>query len=71
MKSGHSEASPNGRAEQAAQAILALINSRPRSPRTDEIVAIINSLDLTAAAAPSCPHCGTLDREYGPINHQP
>jgi hypothetical protein len=40
MKSGHSEVLPNGRAEQAAQAIVALINSRPRSPRTDEIVAI-------------------------------
>jgi hypothetical protein len=54
--------------EQAAQAIVELINSRPRSPRPEEIADIIKKL---AAAKPpaTCSHCDLerdLDREYGP-----
>ena len=54
--------------EQAAQAIIDLINSRPRSPRPDEIADIIKKL---AAARPpaTCSHCDLerdLDREYAP-----
>jgi hypothetical protein len=54
--------------EQAAQAIVELINSRPRSPRAEEIADIIKKL---AAAKPpaTCSHCDLerdLDREYGP-----
>jgi hypothetical protein len=56
--------------EQAAQAIVDLINSRPRSPRPDEIADIIKRL---AAARPpaTCAHCDLereLDREYGPAS---
>lgn len=56
--------------EQAAQAIVELINSRPRSPRPDEIADIIKKL---AAARPpaTCSHCDLdrdLDREYGPAS---
>ena len=57
-----------GSPEQAAKAIVELINSRPRSPRPDEIADIIKKL---AAARPpaACSHCDLerdLDREYGP-----
>ena len=52
-------------AEQAAQAIVELINSRPRSPRPDEIAEIIRKLAIVPPPA-SCSHCDDLDREYGP-----
>lgn len=58
-------------AEQAAQAIAELINSKPRSPRPDEILAIIDALVRPTTATSSCPHCTALDREYGPIVHSP
>lgn len=51
-------------AERAARAIVALINSRPYSPRQDEIEQIIEKHVLaTAAPGPSTP--SGLD-EYGP-----
>jgi hypothetical protein len=67
MRSAHREPVVSG-PEQAAQAIVELINSRPRSPRPDEIADIIKKL---AAARPpaTCSHCDLerdLDREYGP-----
>jgi len=57
--------------ERAAQAIVELINSRPRSPRPEEIVAILDTLVRSPAATASCRHCAALDREYGPIVHSP
>lgn len=57
-------ASANG-AEQAAQAIVELINARPRSPRRDEIADIIKTF-ATAEPPAACGHCDALDREYGP-----
>ncbi len=54
-------------AEQAAQAIVELINSRPRSPRPDEIADIIRKLAVARSPAP-CSHCDGLDREYGPAS---
>lgn len=66
MKSVHAQASMGSRAEQAAQAIMDLINSRPRSPRRDEIEAIIDKLADTATGTVCCPQCAALDREYGP-----
>jgi len=62
MSPARPEAGPIGSAEQAAQAIVELINSRPRSPRPDEIAEIIRKL---AIAQPSA-HADDLDREYGP-----
>jgi hypothetical protein len=59
----------DGGAERAARAIIELINSRPASPRQDEIVAIITRLAverITPAPASSA-DCDALDREYGPI----
>jgi hypothetical protein len=71
MTSLHSTTSVSNGTEQAAMAIVELINAQPRSPRPDEIVAIINSLVRSTAAAASCPQCTALDREYGPITHCP
>jgi hypothetical protein len=51
-------------AERAARAIVELINSRPLSPRQDEIMAIIKEL----AVEPTMPvplDCDGLD-QYGP-----
>ncbi len=70
MNPAHPAAAASAPAEQAAQAIIDLINSRPRSPRPDEIAAIIRKTG-TATAPATCPHCDSLDREYGPIIHQP
>lgn len=57
----------DGAAERAAQAIVDLINARPRSPRPDEIAAIIRKLAVPAPAGPgTCPHCDDAYREYGP-----
>jgi hypothetical protein len=56
-----------GSPEQAAKAIVELINSRPRSPRPDEIADIIKK--VAGARPPTCSHCDlerALDREYGP-----
>jgi hypothetical protein len=53
-------------AEQAAQAIVDLINARPRSPRPDEIAAIIRRLAVPPAGNATCPHCDDPYREYGP-----
>lgn len=54
-------------AERAARAIIELINSRPISPRQDEIVAIIKRLAVegTAPAPASSPDCDGLG-QYGP-----
>jgi hypothetical protein len=52
--------------EQAAQAIVKLINSRPSSPRHDEIAAIIRRLVVTASAPAGRSNRDALDREYGP-----
>jgi hypothetical protein len=60
-------AHPVNSAEQAAQAIIELINSRPTSPRPDEIVEIIRQLAVARPSA-SCSHCHALDREYGPAS---
>jgi hypothetical protein len=70
MKHAHAPDAADSGAERAARAIVELINSRPRSPRPDEIVAIINALVRPPAAATPCPHCAALDREYGPILHR-
>lgn len=58
-------------AQKAAQAIVELIHSQPRSPRPDEIVPIIDALVRSTAITAFCPHCTALDREYGPIVHCP
>lgn len=70
MKSTHSPTAKSTCAESAAKAIVELINSRPRSPRQDEIVAIISSLVPPPVAAAGCPHSAALDREYVPILHR-
>lgn len=57
--------------EQAARAIVDLINSRPNSPRPDEIAEIIDKLAVPDVATRSCPNCTNLDREYGPIISRP
>ncbi len=60
-------AATDGAAERAAQAIVDLINARPRSPRPDEIAAIIRKLAVSEPAPPgTCPHCDDAYREYGP-----
>jgi len=54
---------PDRAVELAAQAIVDLINSRPTSPRKDEIADIIARLaDATPASASK-----RLNAEYGPI----
>jgi hypothetical protein len=65
MTAAHAHSAPVSGAEQAAQAIVDLINARPRSPRQDEIADIIKSFAVTAPAG-ACGHCDALDREYGP-----
>jgi hypothetical protein len=50
-------------ADRAARAIVALINSRPYSPRPDEIAAIIEK--LATDPTPARPAPSSLD-EYGP-----
>jgi hypothetical protein len=52
-------------AEAAARAIIELINSRPTSPRQEEIVAIIRRLSAEATPVPPAARDG-LD-EYGPV----
>ena len=56
-------------AEQAAKAIVELINARPRSPRPEEIAAIIEKLAMPSPVKATCPHCDGLDGEYGPAIH--
>jgi hypothetical protein len=51
-------------AERAARAIVELINSRPLSPRQDEIMAIIKELAVEATM-PVPLDCDGLD-QYGP-----
>jgi hypothetical protein len=63
--SAHAHSAPASGAEQAAQAIVDLINARPRSPRQDEIADIIKTFTTTPPPA-TCGHCDALDREYGP-----
>jgi hypothetical protein len=70
MNPVHSATATDSAAERAAQAIVELINSRPRSPRPDEIAAIIKRLALSGTATASCPHCEGLDREYGPARRR-
>lgn len=53
-----------GNATQAAHAIIQLINSRPQSPRQEEIVAIIERLVTRSLLAQQAVPSG-LD-EYGP-----
>lgn len=65
MKPVHS-APADGAAELAAQAIVELINARPRSPRPDEIAAIIRKVAVPPAVPSTCPHCNDAYREYGP-----
>ena len=63
MKREVKQSRPHDSAEQAAHAIMQLINSRPQSPHHQEIVAIIERLvtgPLQVRQAPS-----GLD-EYGP-----
>ena len=65
MKPTHSVPA-DGAAERAAQAIVELINARPRSPRPDEIAAIIRKVAVPPLAPTTCPHCDDTFREYGP-----
>jgi hypothetical protein len=65
MTVAHAHSAPVSGAEQAAQAIVDLINARPRSPRQDEIADIIKSFATTAPST-ACGRCDALDREYGP-----
>jgi hypothetical protein len=59
---------PNHSLALATQAIINLINSRPVSPRHDEIAAIIER--MVVARPPPEPSamskCRELDEEYGP-----
>lgn len=72
MKTVHSGIQSDGAAEQAAQAIIELINAQPRSPRPDEIAAIIRKVAVPPAVPATCPHCDDAYREYGPaIRPQP
>jgi hypothetical protein len=64
MKPAHPTIPADGAAEQAAQAIVELINAQPRSPRPDEIAAIIRRVAVPPA---TCPHCDDAYREYGPV----
>lgn len=69
MSPAHPETATLSGAEQAAQAIVELINSRPRSPRPDEIAEIIRRFTPRGIAAAPCSHCEQdLDREYGPVS---
>ena len=52
-------------AERAARAIVELINSRPLSPRQDEIMAIIIKELAVEATMPAPLDCDGLD-QYGP-----
>lgn len=65
MTAAHSHPTPARGADEAAQAIVELINARPRSPRRDEIADIIKTF-ATAPPPAACGHCDALDREYGP-----
>jgi hypothetical protein len=72
MKPVHPAIPADGAAEQAAQAIVELINAQPRSPRPDEIAAIIRKVAVPPARPATCPHCDDAYREYGPaIRPQP
>lgn len=72
MKPVHPAIQSDGAAEQAAQAIVELINAQPRSPRPDEIAAIIRKVAVPPAVPATCPHCDDAYREYGPaIRPQP
>ena len=72
MKPVHAGIPADGAAEQAAQAIVELINAQPRSPRPDEIAAIIRKVAVPQAVPAACPHCDDAYREYGPaIRPQP
>ena len=59
----HAGAATERGSDRAARAIVALINSRPYSPRQDEIAAIIEKLAIDRT--PSPPARSSLD-EYGP-----
>ena len=61
------DATSNYRVKQATQAIVELINSRPRSPRPDEISAIIAEMVVEPASDPPACDCRLLDAEYGPV----
>ena len=68
MRPAQPEPATASSAEPAAKAIVDLINSRPRSPRPDEIADILRKLAATRPQA-TCSHCDLerdLDREYGP-----
>ena len=56
-------AAPERGSDRAARAIVALINSRPYSPRQEEIAAIIEKLAIERTPPPPAP--SGLD-EYGP-----
>ena len=72
MKPVHAGIPSDGAAEQAARAIVELINAQPRSPRPDEIAAIIRKVAVPQAVPATCPHCDDAYREYGPaIRPQP
>ena len=62
-KANENQHTDNG-AGPAAHAIVQLINSRPQSPRYEEIVAIIERLVVKPMRRPNADACG-LD-EYGP-----
>lgn len=65
----HSATLAPSAADHAAQAIVELINARPRSPRPEEIAAIIKKLAVPSPTKATCPHCDGLDLEYGPVIH--
>jgi hypothetical protein len=68
MSPAHPEAETVSGPDQAAQAIVELINSQPRSPRLDEIADIVRKFIPQRIAAAPCSHCQeALDREYGPV----
>ena len=70
MRPAQSEAASVSGPEQAAQAIVELINSRPRSPRPDEIAKIIRMFTPRGIAAAPSSSCEDLDREYGPVTRR-
>lgn len=69
MTPAHTATATRSSAAQAAQAIVELINARPRSPRPEEIAAIIEKLAMPSPVKATCPHCDGLDGEYGPAIH--
>ena len=52
-------------ADQIADALIALINSSPRSPRKDEIVALINSHQVLAVAGVDLSHIMVVGCDKG------